>query len=335
MVFNMDQCDVNKTSEEAKDSLYSTVSLSVILLFLPAVTAFGMLCNSAFIYVVYRIKSMRNATNIFLVNLAVADSLLLVAAFCQYIGSYINSPDYHVHGFSFHSKLECIVPNFLVYLCYYTSLWTVTLVSIERYIALCRPFWYKLVSGKRKSLRKIFAAWCISGLFASLTIPYTNSRRVCIVASDGVEQYSQCTRNCYQEGNWCNMALYASDLAQYLFALIINVVLYGCIVRQTTKSSFFSLPLHEKRAHQMRILMMKMLMVNCFIFFICLLPFSIINLDAVCKCDWFSWKDTFSITFVWTARILFLLNSALNSIVYVLVNPVYRAAFKQAFCFVK
>ena len=60
-------------------------------------------------------------TNIFLVNLAIADSYLLVTVFAQYIGSYANSPVYDLE-FSFGTVFGCVTANFLIYLCHYTSL---------------------------------------------------------------------------------------------------------------------------------------------------------------------------------------------------------------------
>ena len=118
----MEQCDVNHTSDELIQDQYSTVSWSVILIFVPLVAAFGVSSNFAFIFVVYRIKSMRTVTNIFLVNLALADSSILVTAFARYIGSYVNSPVYDL-GFSLGTVFGCVTANFLIYLCGYTSLY--------------------------------------------------------------------------------------------------------------------------------------------------------------------------------------------------------------------
>ena len=58
----MEQCDVNYTSDELTQYQYSTVSWSVILVFVPLVEAFGVSSNFAFIFVVYCIKSMRTIT---------------------------------------------------------------------------------------------------------------------------------------------------------------------------------------------------------------------------------------------------------------------------------
>ena len=75
-----------------QDHQYSAISwcIIIIVIFVPLITVFGVVSKFAFIFVVYRVEVMRTITNIFLVNLAIADSSLLVIAFAQYIGSYIS-----------------------------------------------------------------------------------------------------------------------------------------------------------------------------------------------------------------------------------------------------
>ena len=124
---------------------------------------------------------MRTITNIFLVNLAIADSSLLIAAFAQYIGSYVNSPVYDF-GISFNNVFECVTPNFLIYLCYYESLWTVTLVSVERYFGVCHLLWHRYMRSTRRAVNMVLASWVISALFASPTMLY-----VCIIFQEGGE----------------------------------------------------------------------------------------------------------------------------------------------------
>ena len=73
----MDECSERLPPEELEESTYSTTSWAFVLIFVPLVAICGILCNIAFIFVVYRVKFMRSITNIYLVNLAIADSSLL------------------------------------------------------------------------------------------------------------------------------------------------------------------------------------------------------------------------------------------------------------------
>ncbi len=74
----MAQCHDNLTSSDAEHFFgYSTADWVVNLIVIPLISAFGIFCNLATIFVVYRIKYMRTVTNVFLVSLAIADSSLL------------------------------------------------------------------------------------------------------------------------------------------------------------------------------------------------------------------------------------------------------------------
>ena len=80
----MSQCGDNVSFEVLDNEYrYSTASWCFAVIFVPVVALFGLICNFAFILVVYRVNFMQTITNIYVVNLAIADSSLLVAAFSQ------------------------------------------------------------------------------------------------------------------------------------------------------------------------------------------------------------------------------------------------------------
>ena len=336
----MEYCNENMTSDEA-DAYYKypTISWSVTLIFVPLVTAFGIFNNSCFIFVVYLVKTMRNVTNVFLLNLAIADSILLVAAFSQYIVSYANSPLYEFGTWAFWSGFGCMFPDFVIYVCYYTSLWTVTLVSAERYIAVCHPIWHRSLNGKQRAKRLVIGAWVISFLFSSLLIPFWRTYIVCVIQSDDgtiTHRVPECKRMC----DWCYKALYATDLIQFVIALIVNFILYTLIILRLTKSTFTNVDKLQKRNSQKRTIdtrnsVARMLIINGVVFFVCLAPFSIYNIDYLVAVI----TDTVLLDYDaawalgWVARVLFLLNSAVNPIIYTAANSRYREAFKNSFHF--
>ena len=339
----MDRCDTNVTFDESEEAKYTTTSWCIILIFVPLVTAFGILSNFAFIFVMHRVQTMRTTTNLYLVNLAVADSSLLVVAFAQYIGSYINTPVYNFE-FSFNTNFGCMMPNFLVYLCYYASLWTITLVSIERYLAICRPLLYRYMNGKQRAIYMICTAWLISALFASILIPYTTFKTICIFAPDDndvMQRISNCFRNCPK----CTLALHSTDLLQFVIAFTVNIILYSLTARTLIKSTLnlkstainggSALQRKEsKKRADFRISIVKMLIINGIVCFFCLMPFTVLNVhDIASFFGWFPLNDDFIAVFSWIGRVLFLLNSALNPLLYNATNRRYRSAFKQVFWF--
>ena len=336
----MEYCDENMTSEVAEFYYkYPTVSWSVTLIFVPLVSAFGIFNNFCFMFVVYRVKTMRNVTNIFLINLAVADCMLLIAACLQYIVSFANSPHYEFGSSAFWSGFGCMFPDFVIYLCYYTSLWTVTLVSTERYIAVCHPIWHRSLNGKQRAKRLVIGAWVVSLLFSSLLIPFWKTHIVCVISSDDGTIHHR-VPECYRTCDWCYKALYSTDLMQFITTLIVNFILYALIISRLTKSSFTNVDELQKRKSQKRTIdtrnsVARMLIINGVVFFVCLTPFSIYNIDylvaVTSHTDLLDYDAAWALG--WVARVMFLLNSAVNPIIYTAVNARYREAFKKSFHF--
>ena len=339
----MMECVENITFEELElEYTYSDLSWCFVLIFVPIVAVFGIAFNCAFIFVVFRVQFMRNITNIYLVNLAIADTCLLIAAFSQYIGDYLVSPVYDFR-FSFHTAFGCSFPNFLIYLCYYASLWTVTLVSIERYLAVCHTFYHRLVSSKGRAIRMVLSVWLISLLFALVSTPYTTTS-VCVIQDNDsafgeppvvTATYPYCEFYC----TWCGIALYISDVLLFIIALLITLTMYVLILHSLTKSGGAPLRQNEYKLHnnqsrvvQTRNTVAKMLMVNGIVFFVCLFPFSIANIDSISNhFGVYPFDSGFIYPLGWAGRVLFLLNSALNPLIYNATNPRYRMAFGQAF----
>ena len=118
---------------------------------LPAITILGVVLNSAFLYVIFRVEQMRTITNRYLANLAVADILFLVSAIGPKLLQYATSPfqldDSHLGPFG------CVAVYFLIDTAYFSSLCFITLTSLDKFVALCRPLKNRMGHGhvvKRK-----------------------------------------------------------------------------------------------------------------------------------------------------------------------------------------
>ena len=328
----MAQCASNITEENLSVYEYTSSSRTFVTIFVPILAIVGFVSNAAFIVVVYRVKFMRSITNIYLVNLAVADCSLLFAASTQYIGDYIVSPVYDLR-FSFYTTFGCSVPNFLIYLCYYASLWTVTLVSVERYLAICHTFWHRIVSNTSRAFRMVVLVWGVSLLFASLAAPYTPVT-LCAVSINDTSLVTVEVAYCQFSCDWCAGALFMTDVIQFLVALIVNVVMYGLIIYHLGRTPIATGvdPTQSNRAIQTRNTVAKMLIINGVIFFICLFPFSLVNMELIANRFGFKiFTKTCVDLLSWIGRVLLLVNSVTNPFVYNASNPRYRLAFRQAF----
>ena len=182
----------------------------------------------------------------------------------------------------------------------------------------------------KRSVHLALASWMIAVLFASPTIG-AMVENICVITSEGgviIEQILICY-DCY----YCSIVLYATDFIQFVIALTVNIALYSLIIRRVGKSLFAEADGPEKTKSKRRCnSVAKMLIVNGIVFFVCLTPFSIVNVHSLgYYFGWFELNYTVISILAWIGRVLFLLNSALNPLIYNVTNPRYRLAFKQAF----
>ncbi|XP_038068786.1 thyrotropin-releasing hormone receptor-like [Patiria miniata] len=116
------------------------------------VVAIGLLANFAFLLVVARCESMRNVTNVYLANLAIADIIVLIVCAIPLVSD--TSP--------FSTKISGCV--FLVFATtpYYSSMSIVSLVAWGRFCAICKPIKHRATSSVKQSMRLVAAAWLSS-----------------------------------------------------------------------------------------------------------------------------------------------------------------------------
>ncbi len=328
----MAQCYDNLTASEAELIYgYSTADWVVALIVTPLISAFGIIFNVAIMFVVYKISYMRTVTNVFLVSLAIADSSLLSFTVITNIWSFVVSPKYNPAD-SFDTIFGCFMSGFSVYLCYYASLWTITMVSIERFIAVCHPLLYRRISSKRRAFRITLGAWLASAVFASFSAP-SSIIWVCVVSPDGLieEHVVFCSASC----DVCLKLLCITDIVQSVLSLIINIAMYTLILVELHKSPMSSIQSTDRATH-VRNAVARMLMINGVVFFVCLFPYTVVNVYYISELfDWIIPKGNWIDVYKHLATILYLSNSALNPLIYNVTNARYRSAFKEAFGFRK
>ncbi len=137
---NSSECDLSVSGKDAEVFIYTDFNRIFVILVVPIITAFGVFTNGVFLFTLYRVREMRTVTNFFLANLAIADGCLLLCSSFQWIISFKNSPlDV---GMAFRTSIGCALPNYLVYVFYFASIFLVSVVIVERYAAICHPMMY-------------------------------------------------------------------------------------------------------------------------------------------------------------------------------------------------
>ena len=174
----------------------------------------GLLLNSAYLFVLFRVRDMRTTTNFYLGNLAVADSSLLLIQLIRYVGTYFYSPVdiYHVYAISsFNNVFICGLPILLINFFHFVSVFSISLVALERYNSICRPLTH---------LSFVFAS-CHMGSF-DLQKGYVN-----LPSSSSSVHYKVCHWK-----TWVAISILLFVQCQFWTAFIGNCKMYIAFVRK-------------------------------------------------------------------------------------------------------
>ena len=316
--------------EEAVYSLLYTDMQNFIYRFiLPTIFVVGVLNNSAFIYVVIRSKSMQTTTNTCLVNLAVADLIYITFSIVQRLWGFIYSPitpddtSYGVIGCSMFTLVKSTS--------YFASLVLITLVSVERFYAVCR---YQKKRNQRVYRNVIFITWAAS-FSLSLTFIPSVSNHLCYFMEwpdqPPFNELADVWVLCSPGKGWFTTYTDIVQTIPYVVLLLTNLCLYYNII-VGLNSAIKRAMLTGKRLKntQLRNQVAWMLIINGVLFFILLLPQELSFLIKIIIENYANtsglWRNLTEIM-----SLLTYINSSINPIVYSVMSSRYRKAFQDAF----
>nr|XP_035968285.1 melatonin receptor type 1A [Halichoerus grypus] len=127
-------------------------TLAFILIFTIVVDILG---NLLVILSVYRNKKLRNAGNVFVVSLAVADLVVAVYPYPVALTSIFNN-GWHL------GYLRCQISGFLLGLSVIGSIFSITGIAINRYCSICHSLKYDKLYSNKNSLRHVFLIWMLT-----------------------------------------------------------------------------------------------------------------------------------------------------------------------------
>ncbi|XP_043921676.1 thyrotropin-releasing hormone receptor [Protopterus annectens] len=193
---------------------YEIVTIFLVLL----ICGMGIVGNIMVVLVVLTTKHMRTPTNCYLVSLAIADLIVLVAAGLPNITESIYGS--WVYGYA-----GCLFITFLQYLGINSSSCSITAFTIERYIAICHPIKAQFLCTISRAKKIIIFVWVFTSLycvmwFFLLDTKKTSTKNMKIVICD------------YKVSRKLYLPIYFLDFAIfYVVPLISATVLYGLIAR--------------------------------------------------------------------------------------------------------
>ncbi len=327
-----EKCDANNTIyltyDEAVQDSYSPGDKIFVTVGMPIVAFLGLSNNLAFLFVLYRVKTMRTLTNFYLGNLAVADSCYLLIMTVRHVSQYIflspirkNSP--------WKNPLGCFLPYFVTYAVYFCSVFLVMLIATERYFAICHALRHRAMNGKTRALAMIITTWILSFGLAGFENNSTSTEQVCYVLPQ--DNRLIITYDCISSCSYCFVTTCGIDLAQFLIAVILTSFMYIQIVMAVSKRDVGGMSTNNNTKNRNAVV--RMVIINSVIFFLCSCPFQLINIEEL----YIKFKDDYMFTahqyhlIAWFGRVASLVNATVNPVVYSLTNSRYRQAFYEAF----
>jgi allatostatin receptor len=285
---------------------------------------FGIICvlglvgNTLVILVVALDKNMRNTTNILILMLAVADLLFIV--FCV----PFTAASYAMPVWPF-GVVWCKVVQYLTYVTAYLSVYTLVLMSLDRYLAVVHAIRSMRFRNERNTWLAVCVTWAI---IAVAHIPLLIDYNVFEYTFSN-ETRSTCINAFHQEYPVWAVVFHACFLSfGYVLPLGAVCLMYGLMLKRlhgappggTSKSQ-------ESMRAKRRVT--KMVVIIVAIFALCWLPMQImLFVESV----WTYHKTVTSLSFLFFSNCLAYMNSCVNPFLYAFLSENFRRSFKKILC---
>ena len=341
---------VNLTDEhQAVQWLNEPWSSTLFLVILPVITTIGFINNFILVFTVFRVPRMRTRLNSFMVNLAISDTLFLLTSALGAVPYYdtsirrIDKPA--------KSPLECLAFDSLIFIWYFTSLTFATLVTVERYFAICQPFRHRYMITKwiLRATNRIIFTWLCGVMLMAINVPYflVDGTEHCLLWPNIEEydsfpsSYTVCRFNRDSSIPVDNesLAVFIVWELSFVVPVIMNSTLSILIVRAICLRVRRRQQMHSnQKDHGDKQIAMTIVVTTTLIFF-CKFPWHLYHLDA------FIYNYTDGAIAIWPGKqhdgvsenklssiaiAGLVINSGFNPWIYALGSRVYRNAFAEA-----
>ncbi|XP_037666471.1 galanin receptor type 2 [Choloepus didactylus] len=267
----------------------------------------GTVGNALVLAVLLRGGQAASTTNLFILNLGVADLCFIVC--CVPFQATIYTLDGWVFG-----SLLCKAVHFFIFLTMHASSFTLAAVSLDRYLAIRYPLHSRELRTPRNALAAIALIWGLSLLFSG---PYLSYYRQSRLANLTV---------CHPA--WSAPRRRAMDLCTFVFSYLLPVLVLGLTYVRTLRYLWRAVdPVAAgSGARRAKRKVTRMIVIVAALFCLCWMPHHVIIL-----CVWFGrfplTRATYALRIL--SHLVSYANSCVNPIVYALVSKHFRKGFRK------
>ncbi len=309
----------------AMEKLFSNTAAIIYIAVIPIVCIVGIVGNGIFCVSVFMIPSMQNSLTAFMINLAFAD-IATLAMICFWADLDYLTTDV-VYDYPVYTDLACYAYKMSVNGPYTIAVGFITLISVERYLAICVPMKHLIMKGTKHTLKMIIAVYIIM-----LTL--------CVVFVSGYELHSICYLWPSDEA-FSHLPAVVPVCASNIFSPLFSITMFfitlliNCSLSFKIISALMNRELkrsnseHLKSVHRQ---VTRTLIINNVVFFLCQLPLRISFLNntlyRLSLSTIFNAKQ--SQTVYGIGNVFVLINSCINPILYVTCCRMYRHAMRDS-----
>uniref|UniRef100_A0A915L1Y9 G-protein coupled receptors family 1 profile domain-containing protein n=1 Tax=Romanomermis culicivorax TaxID=13658 RepID=A0A915L1Y9_ROMCU len=299
------------------DQQYNSKRLLFLIygILIPLIAVPGILLNFASLIVLSR-KSMRSSVNVYLAGLSFFDGFLLLVSLALFPPfSYCEcrlAPDFWCHFLTLTGQITYPLSNILQT----GSVWTVTAVTVDRFVAVVWPLKSRayLTIGRATKVLAIIAIW---SLFYNVPIMFE------------LEKDNETLRATVLRQDTLYISVYKSYCYLFLMFLVpasLMIVLNAVVTFLIKKAYNLRRQMSGRDEKERRSTVMAVLVVGTFL---------VLNLmPNITNCiEAFDSKKSESVApLIWTSNLLVTINSAINFFIYCALSLRFRQMFCKLFC---
>uniref|UniRef100_A0A182YH30 G-protein coupled receptors family 1 profile domain-containing protein n=1 Tax=Anopheles stephensi TaxID=30069 RepID=A0A182YH30_ANOST len=305
-----------------RETLWIVIPISVIY---STIFVIGVLGNVITCIVISRNRSMHTATNYYLFSLAISDLLLLITgryntvSSVKGVGQDLDIDIYSVwYRFPYpFGNTVCKMASFASESFANATVLTITAFTVERYVAICKPFLSHTMSKLSRAVRFVITIWLIA---FGLAIPQALSMQI-------DTEFRTCTVRQEQTKH----VFFISTVLVFVCPMSVITVLYILIWLQLRRSKFVRCGSIRSSSVRLKVLIFIGVAV-VIAFFLCWAPFHAQRLMAVYANDHnenANIRTAFEIL-TYVSGIFYYISTCINPVLYNIMSHKFREAFKNS-----
>ncbi|BFZ17323.1 hypothetical protein BsWGS_20362 [Bradybaena similaris] len=318
-VINTTLSAFNDTNGDTPEMVFERLVRIIIPVIFGSICALGFFGNLLVIIVILTDKQMRNTTNILILSLAVADLLFIV--FCvPFTATFYTLP---VWPFG---NVWCKMVIYLMYVCAYASMYSLVIMSFDRYLAVVHAIRSMTWRSERNTWIIVAAIWII---FLAGNVPIFEQWDVHSYIHDG-ENRSKCLQvSLLHDGHKATEFFSSFFFFGYVIPLGITLLLYGLMLKRLLYGVVPGGRNQSSESMRAKKRVTRMVVIVVIIFALCWLPLQIcLFLQYIIGME----VEISLVSATMVANCLAYMNSCVNPILYAFLSGNFRRSFRRFLC---